>query len=105
MANCQNNMCYNCQMNRNSGCRSTMSNTPSCRPMPVPEPKPDCGCRNNVQDKHHCRHDALEDLPIAMAYVPWQKWRDVCEVCKGFQKGTIFEELVKPFYGKGGCNR
>lgn len=67
---------------------------------------PECG-----MPKHHssepckCRHDALEDFPLAMAYVPWQKWQDIFEPCKAFQCGTIFEELSKPFRGRGGCNR
>ncbi|WP_243002528.1 MULTISPECIES: spore coat associated protein CotJA [Lachnospiraceae] len=40
-----------------------------------------------------------------MAYVPWQKWRNLYEPCKGLQRGTIFEDLSKPFHGRGGCNR
>ncbi|HJB19395.1 MAG TPA: spore coat associated protein CotJA [Candidatus Bariatricus faecipullorum] len=44
-------------------------------------------------------------MPLAMAYVPWQNWRNLYDIHKGFTRGTIFEELDKPFYGKGGCNR
>ena len=105
-----------------------------CEPEPcgcrAPEPrKPEpCGCRTPEPCGHHpehhkpepcecrtperrpsqpcgCRYDALEDFPIAMAYVPWQKWRNLYEPCKGFQRGTIFEDLSKPFHGRGGCNR
>ena len=42
---------------------------------------------------------------LAMAYVPWQRWQEIYDVCDGFQRGTIFRELDKPFHGKGGCNR
>lgn len=52
-----------------------------------------------------CRYDALEDFALAMAYVPWQRWGNLFEPCKALQCGTIFEDLSKPFYGKGGCNR
>ena len=45
------------------------------------------------------------DMPIAMAYVPWQKWQDIYEPCKGLESGTIFKELDKPFLGKGGMRR
>ncbi len=38
-----------------------------------------------------------------MAYVPWQRYLEPYPVCKGFIRGTIFEELDKPFLGKGGC--
>lgn len=48
-------------------------------------------------------HGDLADMPLAMAYVPWQEWKDVYKVEKAFQRGTIFEELDKPFRGIGGC--
>lgn len=51
------------------------------------------------------KYDKLSALPIAMAYVPWQEWRALYEVEKGFHRGTIFEELDKPFKGMGGCSR
>ena len=25
----------------------------------------------------------LRDFPVAMAYVPWQEWEDVYELCEG----------------------
>lgn len=50
-------------------------------------------------------YDELRGMPIAMAYVPWQKWCNLYEAEKGFQRGTIFEELDKPFKGIGGCCR
>lgn len=49
--------------------------------------------------------DPLSAMPIAMAYVPWQYFREVYEPDKALQYGTIFPELNKPFYGKGGCPR
>lgn len=39
----------------------------------------------------------LTDFPVAMAYVPWQEWRDICNIDEGFFKGSIFKELQKPF--------
>ena len=41
----------------------------------------------------------LRDFPVAMAYVPWQEWEDVYELCEGFEIGTIFQSLNKPFVG------
>lgn len=43
-----------------------------------------------------------EKRVLAMAYVPWQEWRNIYEPGKAFCRGTIFEELDKPFYGVGG---
>ena len=66
-----------------------------------------------VQDNFSRRIDGCPDthdhfpgsMPIAMAYVPWQKWQDIYEPCKGLEHGTIFRELDKPFLGKGGMRR
>ena len=46
-----------------------------------------------------------ENMSLAMAYVPWQTWRDICDTEKGFHNGTIFKELNMPFLGKGGVRR
>ena len=43
--------------------------------------------------------------PLAMAYVPWQHWSDVMCASEGLKAGTIFPELVFPFYGcRPDCN-
>ncbi len=47
--------------------------------------------------------DILDGLPVAMAYVPWQDWKCPYAPLKGLMRGTIFEDLDKPFLGKGGC--
>ncbi|MDE6960350.1 MAG: spore coat associated protein CotJA [Lachnospiraceae bacterium] len=44
------------------------------------------------------------EFPVAMAYVPWQRWHTVYDLEKGLSTGTIFPELNKPFLGvRGGC--
>ncbi len=48
-------------------------------------------------------HDNCSDLPVAMAYVPWQYFTQVYELPMALQAGTTFPELNKPFRGsKGG---
>lgn len=43
----------------------------------------------------------MEQLPIAMAYVPWQKNANMFEnLNEAFKIGTIFPALNKPFLGK-----
>ena len=45
--------------------------------------------------------DMGPDFTIAMAYVPWQHFSKICEnLEKGYQDGTIFPELNKPFTGR-----
>lgn len=47
----------------------------------------------------------MNNMPIAMAYVPWQHFHTTYEVDKALAYGTIFPELNKPFYGRRGVNR
>ena len=46
--------------------------------------------------------DALGQFPIAMAYVPWQRFGQTYDLSKALSVGTIFPELDKPFRGKRG---
>lgn len=61
--------------------------------------------RNIVCCNDRSGYDELSCFPLAMAYVPWQKWCALYEADKGFCRGTIFEQLDKPFYGMGGCTK
>ena len=43
----------------------------------------------------------VEQFPVAMAYVPWQRNSNMYEnLDEAFQIGTIFPELNKPFTGR-----
>ena len=42
--------------------------------------------------------DQLAGLPLAMAYVPMQQWRNLYDLENGFERGTLFKELDFPFY-------
>ena len=60
----------------------------------------------HVQPVHHViQKDTCDDMSLAMAYVPWQKWKDIYELEKALCVGTIFCELDMPFHGKGGVLR
>lgn len=39
----------------------------------------------------------IDQYPVAMAYVPWQRWQQVYPVDKAISRGTIFPDLDKPF--------
>ena len=82
MATCQTN-------NQMRYMRRTMPDT-SC---PCHETVPMNGCPNT-------RDFFPANMPIAMAYVPWQKWQNIYEPCRALKNGTIFEELNKPYSGK-----
>lgn len=55
---------------------------------------------NNRMTEGYCSD--LERMPIAMAYVPWQRFERTYDLNQALQVGTIFPELNKPFTGKGG---
>ena len=59
--------------------------------------------RTSMSGSCPVKADPLSGMALAMAYVPWQYFQDVYEPDKALQYGTIFPELNKPFYGKGGC--
>lgn len=63
----------------------------------------ECTSHNEDHSSDHCMNDLLNGLPIAMAYVPWQEWCGLYPAEKALCRGTIFEELDKPFWGIGGC--
>lgn len=75
-------------MNQNDGCRNQAYNSGR-----------NCG---NMQVSAPC--SMSREHVLAMAYVPWQKWENLYCLDKAFKRGTIFVDLDKPFYGKGGCN-
>lgn len=63
------------------------------------------GCMPTTPAPCFTHDDPLADLPIAMAYVPWQNWQKIYDLDYGYHQGTIFKELDKPFMGKGGKKR
>ena len=61
----------------------------------------DCSCGKASRTADRCRvhgEDKLAGLPLAMAYVPMQEWRNLYDLEDGFDRGTLFRELDFPFY-------
>lgn len=69
--------------------------------------KPGCGCDfpgdtdDNEGNMPSGSFDNmyLGDLPLAMCYVPMQRWNTTYSLEKGLERGTIFPELDLPFLG------
>ena len=51
----------------------------------------------------HSVCDSVDVCPLAMAYVPFQRWCNTYEPAEALHRGTIFPELDLPFLGGGGC--
>lgn len=57
-------------------------------------------CCNDVTDNTmNCN---IDNMPLAMAYVPMQRWGKVYSNDVALNRGTIFPELDLPFLGHGG---
>ena len=76
-----------------------------CPPPPEPRKAPECRERKMPKNCECMMDDPLYGMPIAMAYVPWQTWCGIKDICEGFRCGTVFEELDQPFLGRGGWKR
>lgn len=46
-----------------------------------------------------CCNNSFENFPLAMAYVPNQKYRQLYDTAEALQNGTLFKELNLPFLG------
>ena len=49
----------------------------------------------------YCKDSLFEAWPLAMAYVPWQSFRETYEPEDALRAGTVFPELDLPFLGGG----
>lgn len=54
-----------------------------------------CDCTTSNNKMSTCLEKG--NFPLAMAYVPWQKFENLFELEKGLQVGTIFKDLDFPF--------
>lgn len=68
-------------------------------------PVNDCRQQPPVEQCHTHKDDVLFGLPLAIGYVPWQIWQDIYEPEKALDRGTIFQQLDKPFLGSRGGMR
>ncbi|MCD7725888.1 MAG: spore coat associated protein CotJA [Clostridiales bacterium] len=56
--------------------------------------------------KDYMYKEALAGLPLAMAYVPIQRFNGICDnLEEALLDGTVFPELNKPFTGRRCCKK
>ena len=70
-------------------CRVPVRQTPI-----APQPEKTC-CEYAVEQV-----SSIDGLPLAMAYVPMQKFENLYEIDSAFCAGTLFKDLDKPFVGR-----
>lgn len=72
-----------------------------------------CGCsqRMGAYNPVTCygEEQPVDSMGVGMAYVPWQRFENIMDSEEGLECGTIFRDLVMPYYGRpmgrGGCNQ
>lgn len=56
--------------------------------------------------KDYMYKENIDKFPVAMAYVPWQRFNGICDnLEEAYNDGTIFPELNKPFTGRRCCKK
>ena len=53
----------------------------------------------NVCETNLASATIAKQFPIGMCYVPWQEWKNLYEPHKGWEAGTIFQDLDLRFLG------
>ncbi|MCI9163748.1 MAG: spore coat associated protein CotJA [Lachnospiraceae bacterium] len=93
-------------MNTDCKCNNVFTPPPPMPPMPQFQPptlpvQPEktaisggCGCGTQPPLMPNTN---LNQMPIGMGYVPWQRWGQTYPIEQGFSRGTIFPELDFPF--------
>lgn len=56
------------------------------------------GMKENYDNKKD--FSCVDDYPLAMAYMPMQKFEKLYDVDYALDRGTLFKELDKPFTGR-----
>jgi hypothetical protein len=52
------------------------------------------------EETNEMQKDMMQNMALAMAYVPIQPWEQPYEAEVGFTRGTLFPSLYKPFTGE-----
>lgn len=62
--------------------------------------EPERGCDRPEETENGCRpskRDSVSGMPLAMAYVPWQDFKDIYPEEESWCRGTIFAQLDLEF--------
>lgn len=85
-------------------CNMQNCNMPECmmRESRMPEARMANEMSGYIREENPCGCDSF---PIGMAYVPWQEFKNIYDLERGLEAGTIFAELDKPFLGRRAFRR
>lgn len=81
----------------NTNCSYPYGDMQNQMPQPVMNRPPMPPQRGESSGILRYRDMGMEQKPLAMGYVPWQRWNQTYPMDNGFERGTIFPELDLPF--------
>lgn len=64
-----------------------------------------CGYTTEHRRCRDCSDRVIPAPTLAMSYIPMQQWRDLLDCKTALRSGTLFGELVFPFYPTPCCKR
>lgn len=89
---------------RNQNYRGRVQSPGSCRQNNSCNVFQNDTCQSDSGQNRGQGRSGVDAMPLAMAYVPWQRWKETYDPCRGLQAGTIFPELYLPFLERS-CGR
>ena len=99
-----------CERHTNSVCtrsdtdRRTESRT-GCGCMTYRRTGTGCGCSTERHRNTGCNDRVIPAPTLAMSYIPMQQWGELMDCETALREGTLFRELVFPFYPTPCCQR
>ncbi len=72
-------------------CRMNYRTVPNRKPCPPAANNP---CMQPREDTCPINANCLEQYPLAMGYIPRQKFNNVYDTCKALSRGTIFRNFA-----------
>ena len=64
-----------------------------------------CGCSTERHRNTGCNDRVIPAPTLAMSYIPMQQWGELMDCETAIREGTLFRELVFPFYPTPCCQR
>lgn len=93
------------RMDTGCGCKTERRTDTGCGRMTDRRMDTGCGCNTERLRNTGCNDRVIPAPTLAMSYIPMQQWGDLMDCETALREGTLFRELVFPFYPTPCCQR
>ena len=87
------------------GCKTERRTDTGCGRMTERRTDTGCVCSTERRRNTGCNDRVIPAPTLAMSYIPMQQWGDLMDCETALREGTLFRELVFPFYPTPCCQR